>query len=120
MSVAERFKSAKIADLSIQPSAAYFLAAPSVPDEARQVAVKKAQAGEEITVATAREIVAEAKKKRRPRRQKAVPADKLGVRLVKMLRRYQERWPGELSELAKHLREFANGLNMRGKKKARR
>jgi hypothetical protein len=91
MSVAERFKTAKIADLPIQPSAAYFLAAPSVPDEARQVAVEKAEAGEEIIVATAREIVAEAKKKRRPRRQKAVPADKLGVRLVKMLRRYQER-----------------------------
>jgi hypothetical protein len=95
MSVAERFKSAKIADLPIQPSAAYFLAAPSVPDEARQVAVEKAEAGEETTFATAREIVAVAKMKRRPRRQKVVPADKLGVRLIKMLRRYQERWPGE-------------------------
>jgi len=30
------------------------------PDEARQVAVEKAEAGQEITVATAREIVAEA------------------------------------------------------------
>jgi hypothetical protein len=119
MSVAERFKSAKIADLPIQASAAYFLAAPSVPDEARQVAVEKAEAGQEITVATAREIVAEAKKKRRPRRQKAVPADKLGVRLIKMLRRYQERWPGELSELARHLREFTDALDMRSKKKAR-
>jgi hypothetical protein len=39
-----------------------------VPDEARQVAVEKAEAGEEITVARAREIVAVAKKKRRPRR----------------------------------------------------
>jgi hypothetical protein len=36
MSVAEQFKSAKIADLAIQPSAAYLLAAPSVPDEARE------------------------------------------------------------------------------------
>jgi hypothetical protein len=89
MAVAEQFgETAKNADLPIQPSAAYLLAAPSVPDEARQVAVEKAEAGEEITVATAREIVAEAKKKRRPRRQKAVPADKLGVRLIKMLRRY--------------------------------
>src|SRR5262249_45505819 len=87
MSVAERFKSAKIADWPIRPGAASFLAAPAVPDEARQVAVEKAEAGEEITVATAREIVAEAKKKRRPRRQKAVPADKLGVRLIKTLRR---------------------------------
>jgi hypothetical protein len=83
------------------------------------VAVENAEAGEEITVATAREIVAEAKKRRRPRRQKAVPADKLGVRLVKMLRRYQERWPGELSDLARHLREFADALDKRGKKRAR-
>jgi hypothetical protein len=36
-----------------------------------------------------------------------------------MLRRYQERWPGELSDLAWHLREFADALDMRGKKKAR-
>jgi hypothetical protein len=49
-----------------------------------------------------------------------LPTDKVSLWLIKMLQRYQERWPGELSELAKHLREFANGLNMRGKKKARR
>jgi hypothetical protein len=48
-----------------------------------------------------------------------VPADKLGVRLIKMLRRYQERWPGELSDLARHLREFADALVMRGRKKAK-
>jgi len=95
------------------------LAAPTVPDEARQVAIEKAEAGEEITFTTAKEIVAEAKKKRRPRRRKPVSADKLGVRLIKTLRRYQERWPGELSELARHLREFADALDMRGKKKAR-
>ena len=76
-------------------------------------------AGEEITVAAAKEIVAQAKKKRRPRRQKAVPADKLGVRLIKTLRRYQESWPGELSDLARHLREFADALDMRGKKKSK-
>jgi hypothetical protein len=110
MSVAERFKSANFADLPIQPSAAYLLAAPAVPDEARQVAVEKAEAGEEITFATAREIVAEAKK-RRPRRQKAVPAEKLSLRLVKSLERYRVRWnPKELSELAHQLREFADAL----------
>jgi hypothetical protein len=103
----------------IPPTVAYLLAAPAFPDEARQVAVEKAEAGEEITFAMAREIEAEAKKRRRPRRQKAVPADKLGVHLIKMLRRYQERWPGELSEMARRLREFADALDMRGKKKAR-
>jgi Protein of unknown function (DUF3102) len=118
MSVAEQFgKSAIIADLPIAPTA-YLLAAPSVPDETRQVAVEKAEAGEEIAFATAKEIVAEAKKKK-PRRQKPASARQAGGRLVKMLRRYQQRWPGELSELARHLREFTDALDMRGKKKAR-
>src|SRR5262245_54211183 len=125
MSVAERFGANPklISDLTIQPTAAYLLAAPSVPDEARQVAIEKAEAGEEITVATAREIVAEAKKKRRPRRRKVVPADKLGGRLVRSLERYKERWnPKELSELARQLREFADALEKPasgGKKKAK-
>ena len=70
-----------------------------------------AQAGEEITFATAREIDAEAKMKRRPKRQKALPADKLGLRLMKSLERYKERWnQKELSELARQLREFADAL----------
>lgn len=120
MAVAEQFgKSAIIADLPIQPTAAYLLAAPAVPDEAREVAIEKAKAGEQITVAAAKEIVAEALRKRRPRRRKAVPAEKLGVRLIKMLRRYQESWPGDLSGLSRHLREFADALDMRGKKKAK-
>ena len=123
MSVAERFKSAKFAELPIQPSAAFLLAAPAVPDEARQVAVEKAEAGKEITVATAREIVAEAKKKRRPRRQKPVPADKLAGRLTEALERWRQRWnPDELAELARQLREFAEALEKPergGRKKAR-
>jgi len=52
-------------------------------------------------------------------RQKKVPAEKLGVRLIKTLRQYQERWPGELSELARRLREFADALDMRGKRRAK-
>jgi hypothetical protein len=61
------------------------------PDEARQVAVEKVEAGEEITVA-AKEIVAEAKNKRRPRRQKPVPTNELALRLVRSLERYKKRW----------------------------
>ena len=122
MSVAEQFKSAKIADLPIQPSAAYFLAAPSVPDEARQKAVEKAEAGEEITFAAAREIVAEARKKKRPRRQKTMPTDKLAGRLVNVLERYRDRWnPKELAELARQLREFADSLDsQKGSKKTKK
>ena len=112
MGVAEKFKSAIIADLPIQPSAAYLLAAPSVPDEAREKAGEKAEAGEEITFAAAREIVAEARKKKRPRRQKAIPADKLAGRLVNVLERYRDRCdPKELAELARQLREFADSLD---------
>jgi hypothetical protein len=108
MSVAERFKSATIADLPIQPSAAYLLAAPAVPDEARQVAIEKAEAGEEITFTTAKEIVAEAKKKARPRRPKKLSTEKLSLRLGSVLERYKERWDSkELAALARQLREFA-------------
>jgi hypothetical protein len=123
ISVAERFKVANFASLPIQPSAAYLLAAPSVPDEAREVAIDKAKAGEEITVSAAKEIVAETRKKKRPRRQRTVPAEKLGLRLVKVLERYKERWnPKELADLARHLREFADTLDKPergGKKKAK-
>lgn len=122
MSVAEQFKSAKIADLPIQPSAAYLLAAPSIPDEAREKAVEKAEADEEITFATAREIVAEARKKKRPRRQKTIPAEKLVGRLVTVLERYRDRWdPKKLAALARQLREFADSLDsQKGSKKGKK
>ncbi len=67
--------------------------------------------------------MAETKKKKRPRRQKAVPSDKLGLRLVKVLDRYRERWhPDESAEFARQLREYADGLEKPGrggKKKAK-
>jgi hypothetical protein len=118
MSVAEKFKSAKIADLHIQPSAAYLLAAPSVPDEARE----KAEAGEEVTLAAAKEIVAEVRRKKRPRRQKTIPAEKLAERLLTVLERYRDRWDAkELPRLARHLREFADSLDsQKGGKKPKK
>jgi hypothetical protein len=122
MSVAEQFKSAKIADLPIQPSAAYLLAAPSVPDEAREKAVEKAEAGEEITFATAREIVAEVRKRKRPRRPRMVRTEKLAIRLVTVLERYRDRWdPKELAALARQLREFADSIDsQKGGKRAKK
>ena len=72
--------------------------------------MERAEAGEQITTAVAKEILAETRKKR-PRRKKAVPSEKLGLRLVGVLERYKERWnPKELSELARQLREFADAL----------
>jgi len=52
MSVAERFGSNPqlIADLTIQPTAAYLLAAPSVPEEAREIAIERAEPGEQTAL----------------------------------------------------------------------
>ena len=109
-----------ISDLTIQPTAAYLLAAPSAPDEARQQAIERAEKGEEITTSVAKEILAETRKKCRPRRQKAVPTVKLSLRVMNVLEKYKRRWnPDELSELARQLREFADALEKpkRGGKK---
>jgi gas vesicle protein len=121
MNVAEQFKTANFAELPIQASAAYLLAAPAVPDKARQVAIEKAQGGEEITFTAAKEIVAQAKKQKKPRRKKTLPAQKLGPRLLKTLEGYRERWdPKELSDLAQRLREFADSLGVEGTGKKRK
>jgi hypothetical protein len=117
MSVAERFGSNTklLSDLTIQPTAAYLLAAPSAPDEARQQAIKRAEAGEEITSSVAKKILAETRKKR-PKKGKAIPADKLGLRLVKVLEKYKERWsPDSLGDFARQLREFAATLEKPGR-----
>ncbi len=115
MAVAERFgpKTEMISDLTIQPTAAYLLAAPSAPDEAREAAIERAEAGEQITTDIAKEILAKLRKKTR-RKGKPIPTDKLGVRLVRALERYRERWnQDDLAELARRLREFADSLEKR-------
>jgi hypothetical protein len=111
IAVAERFgpKTEIISDLRIDPTAAYLLAAPSAPDEARQVAVERAEAGEHITPSVAKEILAKERKK--PVRRKREAGD-LTEKLTKALSRFRERWnPKELSELAQQLREFADSLD---------
>jgi Protein of unknown function (DUF3102) len=122
MSVAEKFKSANIADLPIQPSAVYLLAAPSVPDEARQIAIDRAEAGEEINIAAARTIVAESKKERRPKPRK-IPGNKIAVRLTRILERHLKTWgPKNALDFVRHLREYADNLereHRRSKAKSR-
>jgi hypothetical protein len=82
-------------------TAAYLLAAPAGPDEARQVAVKKAEACEEIPFATAKRMVAQGKKMRRPKRPQALPTEKLGLRTRNVLERYRERGnPEDLADFA--------------------
>jgi len=113
MEVAEVFgpKSEIISDLAIAPTAAYLLAAPSASFEARQAALDRAASGETITVAVAKEILGAARHKA-SRKGKTVTAGKLCLRLTKVLDRFRERWDAkELSELARQLREFADGLD---------
>ncbi|MHC4867849.1 MAG: DUF3102 domain-containing protein [Planctomycetota bacterium] len=57
MTVAQWARSANFADLAIAPSAAYLLAAPSSPDGARKEALTRAEEGEEITHAIAKELL---------------------------------------------------------------
>jgi hypothetical protein len=112
MAVAEAFgpKTEIIADLAIQPTAAYLLAAPSAPDEARQVALRRAESGEQITTAVAREILAAARK-RGAGQQKAESTEQLALRLDNVLLRFKERWAqGQLYGLAWRLRRFADAL----------
>ncbi|MFB3041776.1 MAG: DUF5131 family protein [Candidatus Poribacteria bacterium] len=56
ISVAEAFKSDKLSDLSLAPSALYLLAAPSTPKSARREALERAEHGETITHAKAKAI----------------------------------------------------------------
>jgi gas vesicle protein len=119
MNVADQFgpNTKLISDLAIMPTAAYLLAAPSVPEKARETAVERAEAGEQITTGVAKEIIAKLRKKS-ARKTKAVPTDKLGLRLTKALEKYKEQWNSkELSMLAQHLREFADSLEEKGGKK---
>jgi hypothetical protein len=109
MAVAGHFgKSETISGLRIEPTAAYLLAAPSAPDEARQAAVERAEKGERITPKVAKEILA--KERRKPARKRRAARD-LAEKLGKALSRFRERWnQKELSELVKQPQAFADSL----------
>ncbi len=116
MIVAQRFgaKSAIIADLTIDPTAAYLLARPSVPEEAVTVAVRRAEKGERVTVAVAREILSKVQKmphQHHERSTAALPARKLLGQLLESLESFRQHWnPRQVSVLARELREFADSL----------
>ena len=75
MNVFKSFPNPKLVlDLPIDLSARYLLAAPSVSQEARDEAIKRAQAGETVTKALAKQIVAEHGKKPREDRTPAAVA----------------------------------------------
>lgn len=87
MNVAKKFESNNLLDLSIAPSALYLLAAPSTPKVAREEAIARAGAGEQITHKVAQEIVKEKKqgspltgtisKRTRAKPKQAVPEGKV-------------------------------------------
>jgi hypothetical protein len=115
MAVAERFgpKTETISDLRIEPTAAYLLAAPSSPEEAIAVAIERAQRGESITAAIAREILSGLQKKRlrHARQSPEVPAGKLLGQLLEALESFRRDWsPQQFPLLVRQLREFADSL----------
>ncbi len=59
MQVAQAFKSDNLSDLQIDASALYLLAAPSTPEPVRQAVIERAQQGERISHAVAKEAVRE-------------------------------------------------------------
>jgi len=65
--VAQRFSSANFADAQIAPSALYLLASPSIPESARVEALDRANLGQPITHATAREIIEDHKETPAPK-----------------------------------------------------
>jgi hypothetical protein len=120
MAVSERFgKNEMISQMQIEPTAAYLLAAPSAPDEAREAAIKRAESGERITAKVAKKILAEERKKP-ARRRSGVSAEKLREKLETVLTQLRDQSnQKELSELAAKLREFADSLEKRDAPKRR-
>jgi Protein of unknown function (DUF3102) len=118
MEVAELFgsKNAIISDLAITPSAAYLLAAPSTPFEARQALLDRAAAGEKITATLAREIIGAARKGATGNR-KILAADVLWQRFAKKLESFIAGCNAkDLPGLQVKLRRFADELENRIRK----
>lgn len=116
MNVAERFgpKTATIAYLNIPPTAAYLLAAPTVPEELCETAIARAEKGERITVSVARELIDSFKKPPLPHEKEG--SEELATRkvmgeLIGLLESLRRRWPqAELYQLARELRDYADFL----------
>jgi hypothetical protein len=102
-----------ISDLRIDSTAAYVLSAPSVPEDAREVAVQRAAKGERITAAEARAIVARVRKRRRPQAHPLTP-ERITARLQQILDRYQRRSALDPQAFACILRQFADQMEARG------
>jgi hypothetical protein len=109
MRVAEKFGNFPNLDsLPIRSSALYLLAQPSVSDEAREEALEKAENGEPITVAAAKEIIAF---HREPADTGPLEITEAAKRLRNAVFRIIERYPDHGKPLAPdHLRQIADEL----------
>lgn len=106
MSIAKRFgsKTELISDLPIWTTAAFRLAAPSVSDKARKLAIKRARAGETITVKIAKSIIAMTRDEKNI---EPAPAEKVNPRLERFVIRYLDRcFESGLPAVVEKLREL--------------
>jgi hypothetical protein len=116
MAVAQRFgsKSDTMSVMRIDLTAAYMLAAPTAPQKASEAALQRAQSGERITTSIAKKILSNLRTKLEHRERGSSsewPSGKLRGELLEMLESFRRRWsPGEVSVLARQLRDFADSL----------
>lgn len=116
MTVAQRFgsKTDTMSVLKIDLTAAYLLAAPSVPEEGIAAALQRAENGERITISVAREVLGSYRSKSGHREKAASskwPTQKLGGQLLEMLESFRQRWDRrQVDALARQLRDFADSL----------
>ncbi len=106
-------KTTIIVDLPIAPMAAYLLAAGSTPEAAREAALERAKAGEEVTHALAKEIVEQARARNGEKR-RGRPSHRVLAQLTRTLVECQDNCPEDSrSEVARQLREAADALEGR-------
>jgi hypothetical protein len=80
MNVARRLKSETVSDLAIGNKVLYMLAAPSVPEAAREELVARAQKGEKVTPAKAAAVVARHRRRPVPAKGPAQPSGTVATR----------------------------------------
>jgi hypothetical protein len=106
MQVASAFKSATVADLPIEQRALYLLAGSSVPEAARDATIARATAGEKITYAAAKTIIADHAKndprtKEKELKRRMAESERMWLsdrrRLIQALR--DERVPADVVEI---------------------
>jgi hypothetical protein len=118
MAVAENFgdKMEIISDSHLTPTAAYLLAAPSTPEDARRTALQLAGKGKTVTVALARQLIRKIRAKTKDK-QTAIPSktETMLAKLDRHLERIIERLkPEDIGKMSDHLIHFANAMKTSG------